>query len=164
MIPPHEQGDLEVGEVALGSNYGRQVYFDLLGNDEIASNVISEWDLSLESASGGWTIRLNSSKFMLAGNSRDTDFSIPLEPADLEMVFDKSDGNPDSTAIGNWLEVADDSVRSLEDNFDGFLQIRHDHPVRNKKTGTRPRLLCLFLRIISFPEFHFRHGKISFRE
>jgi hypothetical protein len=114
MVPPHEQGDLEVGQVALGTTYQRQVYFDLLGNDEAASNVISDWDLSFESASGGWLIRLNSSKFMLAGNSFDTDFSAELNPADLDMVFDKSDGNPDSTAIGAWYELMEDTAHSLK--------------------------------------------------
>jgi hypothetical protein len=113
MVPPHEQGDLEVGQVALGSNYARQVYFDLLSNDEAASNVISDWDLSFESGSGGWTIRLNSSKFMMAGNSHGTDFGEPIDPAELQMIFDKSDGNPDSTAIGTWYEMTEDSVSSL---------------------------------------------------
>jgi len=113
MVPPHEQGDLEVGQVALGTTYARQVYYDLLRNDEAASNIISDWDLSFESASGGWTIRLNTSKFMMAGNSFDTVFSAELNPADLDMVFDKSDGNPDSTAIGSWFEMVEDSAFSL---------------------------------------------------
>ncbi|MEN8204356.1 MAG: HmuY family protein [Bacteroidota bacterium] len=114
MVPPHEQGDLELGEVALGTTYSRQVYFDLLSNDEIASNVISDWDLSFESASGGWIIRLNSSKFMLAGNSFNTDFAAELKSSDLHMRFDQSDGNPDSTALGPWFEITEDSVRSLK--------------------------------------------------
>lgn len=114
MVQPHEQGDLEVGQVALGSGYERQVYFDLFSNDEIASNLIGEWDLSFESSTGEWIIRLNSAKFMLAGNSGNSEFSAEIPQEDLELVFDKSDGNPDSTAIGSWYEIRGDSLRSLQ--------------------------------------------------
>ena len=102
IVPPHEAGDLTVGVTQMGPYYGRQVYYDLAGNMEVSSNEVSAWDLSFESASGGWEIRLNSSMFMYAGNSFDTLFSADLSPAGLDMLFDASTGNPDSTAIGNW--------------------------------------------------------------
>jgi len=109
MIPPHEQGDLEEGQAALGSFYESQVYFDLSTNEEVSSSSINDFDLSFESAGGGWLIRLNSAQFMVAGNSGDTLFSADLNMGDLEMKFDQSDGNPDSTAIGNWYEISEDS-------------------------------------------------------
>ncbi len=102
MITPHEQGDLEEGQAPLGSYYENQVYFDLHNNEEISSSSIYDYDLSFESSGGGWIIRLNSAKFMLAGNSHDTVFSADLIPDSLDMKFDTSDGNPDSTAIGMW--------------------------------------------------------------
>ena len=109
MVPPHEQGDLLEGQAALGPYYETQVYYDLNGNEEVTSSSIYDWDLSFESSAGGWIIRLNSAKFMLAGNSNDTLFSAELIMDDLEMKFDKSDGNPDSTAIGKWYEISEDS-------------------------------------------------------
>jgi len=112
LIPPHEQGDLEVGQAALGSFYENQVYFDLYENQAASSSSIYTWDLSFESSGGGWIIRLNSAKFMLAGNSYDTVFTSDLLLEDLEMIFDKSDGNPDSTALGNWFETSEDSAWS----------------------------------------------------
>jgi len=112
MIPPHEQGDLEEGQAALGAYYENQIYFDLYDNEEVSSSSIYAYDLSFESATGGWIIRLNSAQFMLAGNSHDTVFSAVLNMADLDMLFDKSDGNPDSTAIGAWYEISEDSVWS----------------------------------------------------
>ncbi len=112
MIPPHEQGDLEEGQAALGAYYENQVYFDLYDKEEVSSSSINAYDLSFESATGGWIIRLNSAQFMLAGNSHDTVFSAVLNMDDLEMMFDKSDGNPDSTAIGAWYEISEDSVWS----------------------------------------------------
>ncbi|MEA3462734.1 MAG: HmuY family protein [Bacteroidota bacterium] len=112
MIPPHEQGDLEEGQAGLGSLYENQVYFDLSENEEASSSSINDWDLSFESSTGGWIIRLNSAQFMLAGNSMDTLFSEELTMDDLEMKFDKSDGNPDSTAMAEWFEISDDSTWS----------------------------------------------------
>ncbi|MEN8229540.1 MAG: HmuY family protein [Bacteroidota bacterium] len=112
LVPAHEQGNLEEGQAALGSGYENQVFFDLHGNMEVSSNLISEWDLSFESSSGEWLIRLNSSKFMVAGNSYDTTFAANHNQTDLEMLFDSSDGNPDSTAIGTWFQSDEDSTWS----------------------------------------------------
>ena len=112
-IPPHEQGDLSEGQAALGPSYQNQVYFDLFAGKVAASNTVSDWDLSFSGEAGGWTIRLNSSRFMLAGNSMDTLFSTVLNPEQLDMRFDTSDGNPDSTAIGTWYESFEDSIRSF---------------------------------------------------
>jgi len=109
MIPAHEQGDMEEGQTALGSYYENQVYFDLSANEAVSSSSINGFDLSFESADGGWLIRLNSAQFMVAGNTEDTLFSADVNMDDLEMKFDKSDGNPDSTAIGNWYEISEDS-------------------------------------------------------
>lgn len=114
MVSPHEQGDLKEGVAALGPAYEKQVYFDLHGNVEVTSNYISEWDLSFESSTGGWLIRLNSSKFMYAGNSAETSFTTDLDPAQLDMRFDRSDGDPDSTAIGSWYQSEEDSTWSLK--------------------------------------------------
>ncbi|MCK5136017.1 MAG: HmuY family protein [Bacteroidales bacterium] len=113
MVAPHQQGDLEVGEAALGPNYARQIFYDLNRNMEVTSNVLSNWDLSFESSTGGWLIRLNSSKFMYGGNSNDTTFAAEINESGLEMRFDPSDGNPDSTAIGAWFEDSGDSIWSL---------------------------------------------------
>jgi hypothetical protein len=112
MVPPHEQGDLAEGQAAMGPNYGTQVFFDLHDNREVSSNALSDWDLSFESANGGWSIRLNSAQFMLAGNSNDTLFNADLVMEDLNMKFDKSDGHPDSTAIGSWFGTSEDSLWS----------------------------------------------------
>lgn len=113
MVMPHDQGDLEVGVAEMGFYYGRQVYYDLHQNREVASNAVTEWDLRFESAGGGWTIRLNSSKFMLAGTTGDTVFSdIPVKE-EMDMTFDHSGGYPDSTAIGTWYSLAGDSAISM---------------------------------------------------
>ncbi len=133
MVPPHEQGDLEEGQVGLGTTYERQVYYDLLANVEVESHLISEYDLSFESSSGGWIIRLNSAKFMLAGNSEDTVFTNEIVTADLDMIFDKSDGNPDSTAIGTWFELGDE----LAESYRNIYLIDRGKNENNKPMGLR---------------------------
>jgi len=114
MVPSHQQGNLEVGQASQGSNYERQVFYDLDRNVELRSNVISAWDLCIESIAAGGIIRLNSSKHMVAGNSYDTTFLQDLAKGDLDMRFDSSDGHPDSTAIGAWFIQGDESMRSHE--------------------------------------------------
>ena len=111
-VLPHEQGDLTEGQVAMGAYYGTQVFFDLNSNAVVSSNALIDWDLSFESANGGWIIYLNTAKFMLAGNSFDTLFNADLNAEELNMKFDKSDGNRDSTAIGPWFEISEDSAWS----------------------------------------------------
>jgi len=114
MVPRHEQGDLLEGIASQGSSYERQVFYDLQTNREVSSNLISEWDLCFEKSGGLMSIRLNSSKFMWAGNSYDTAFLDIIDRADLEMRFDRSDGDPDSTAIGTWFDPESETVSSLE--------------------------------------------------
>ena len=113
MVPPHEQGDMLEGQAAMGALYGTQVFYDLHHNQVAASGPVTAWDLSFASAGGEWTIRLNSAKFMYAGNSHDTSFQQELEASELDMLFDASHGDPDSTAIGKWVEQTQDSTWSL---------------------------------------------------
>lgn len=113
MVLPHEQGDVLEGSVAMGTLYGIQAYYDLHNNQIAASGPVTGWDLSFACAPEDWTIRLNSANFMYAGNSGDTSFQQELTVEELEMLFDASHGDPDSTAIGKWNEQTEDSTWSL---------------------------------------------------
>jgi len=113
MVSPHQQGNLVEGNAALGPDYEYQVFFDLNRNLEVMSNLVSDWDLSFESSTGGWLIRLNSSKFMYAGDSFDTVFMNMPDQSELDMRFDASNGNPDSTAFGQWFQSSNDSTASF---------------------------------------------------
>jgi hypothetical protein len=111
-VPPHQQGDLEEGVAPMGPLYGSQVYYDLGSNGEAASIPVTAWDLAFEGSTGGWMVRLNTARFMMAGNTEDTLFSVRIGPDQLEMRFDPSSGNPDSTAIGEWYETVSGSIVS----------------------------------------------------
>ena len=91
--------------VELNQYYQFQAYFDLGKGETVASNDRNIWDLGFESNDSSWHIVLNTSAFMLAANTGQTDFESVTDTTGLVWKYDKSDGNPDSTAIGNWFSV-----------------------------------------------------------
>lgn len=111
-VAPHLPGDLTVGTVELTQNYKYQVFFNLVDNETVKNNLISEWDLGFETSDSGWHVILNTSKMMLAGNSVNTNFEEVKSSSGLFMTYDKSDGNLDSTAIGNWYNWSDENPES----------------------------------------------------
>mgnify|MGYP001210809757 CR=1 FL=1 len=89
------------------SIYEYETYFSLSDAKIVAHNNYADWDLGFESTESGYHIILNSSRFMYAGNTGSTDFNgITTNIADT-MIFDRSSGNLDSTAIGNWGDFSD---------------------------------------------------------
>jgi len=103
-IAPHDPGNVETVAIELTKDYRYQVYFDL-GSGEIAStNLKKEWDLGFECQENGWHIILNTSNFMVAAATGQTDFSVPIDTVGFKWKFDVSSGNRDSTAIGQWVD------------------------------------------------------------
>jgi len=103
-VLPHEPGENQIDTIALTALYKNQVYFDLEKGDAILTNLRKTWDLSFESASEGYRIRLNTSCFMVAAQIEGT-FGLPADTTGAIWKFDHSNGSPDSTAIGNWFLV-----------------------------------------------------------
>jgi len=114
MVTPHDPGDLTVGVVELTETYKYQVFYDLETNKSVKQNLISEWDLGFQTSDSGWHIILNTSKMMLAGNTGSTVFESVKSKGEIEMNYDPSHGNLDSTAIGNWYLLSDKNPVSLE--------------------------------------------------
>ena len=54
---------------------------------------------------------------MVAGNTLDTNFIAVSSQAGIEMDFDRSNGNPDSTAIGMWYAEEEDLKRSKREVY-----------------------------------------------
>lgn len=117
MVLPHETGDLMVGLAELTETYKYQVFYDLETNKPVKQNLISEWDLGFETSDSGWHVILNTSKMMLAGNSGQIDFETVKSKNGIEMNFDPSHGNLDSTAIGNWYKLSEGQPVSLENVY-----------------------------------------------
>jgi len=127
MVTPHDPGDVETDTISITeiSNnqivyYRNQVYYDLLSGKVISENGKSIWDLGFEAAEEGWHIILNTATFMYAANTGLTDFKQPIDTAGLVWKFDKSDGDLDSTAIGNWLNLSSEDSSFI---FPGYVYV-----------------------------------------
>ncbi len=101
---------IQTTTIEMNEYYQYQVYFDLNRNLEVSSNDKSKWDLGFESGDSTWHILLNTSAFMYAANSGEKDFEAVTDTTGLIWKYDKSDGNLDSTAIGNWLNFSGDDT------------------------------------------------------
>ena len=96
--------------VEMNEYYLYQVYFDLNSNREVARNEKNDWDIGFESADSSWRITLNTSAFMMAANSNQTELEMVTDTSGLVWKFDKSDGNPDSTALGDWMQISENDT------------------------------------------------------
>ena len=107
MIEPHLPGNVQTDTIPMTMTYRYQVWFDLKLGMETGKNVKSDYDLSFDCAPDGWRIVLNTSDFMYAADLGEVEFGTPKDTSGVKWTFDKSDGNPDSLAIGSWFEVID---------------------------------------------------------
>jgi hypothetical protein len=112
-ITPHDPGNVKTEEIELTKDYRYQVYFDLGAEQVVSTNLKNEWDLGFECGPKGWHIILNTSNFMVAAKSGLVDLSLPIDTVGYKWNFDVSSGNPDSTAIGKWMNFeTPDSVKT----------------------------------------------------
>lgn len=101
---------LQTTTIEMNKYYLYQSYFDLNTDTEVARNEKNDWDIGFESRDSSWHIVLNTSAFMYAANTGETDFEAVTDTTGLIWKFDKSDGNPDSTAVGNWLDISNNDT------------------------------------------------------
>lgn len=104
-VQPHQGGDVTTDTVSLTQNYKNQVYFDLGSGSEVGTYSRTEWDLAFEGKTDGTHILLNSACFMKVADCGLTPFAQPIDTAGLQWKFDRSDGNPDSTALLGWINI-----------------------------------------------------------
>ena len=115
-IPPHDPGDVITESIELTRDYRYQVYYDLGSSQVISSNLKKEWDLGFECSPEGWHILLNTSSFMVAAATGSDDFNAPIDTTGFDWRVDKSDGNLDSTAIGNWFTWSEPDSNKIYTN------------------------------------------------
>jgi hypothetical protein len=103
-VPKHDAGNVITSSVDLGDTYKWQIYFNLESNSIVSQNLKTIWDLGFENGENGTRIVLNSSKFMFARNTNNTNFTAVTDTLGFEFnkKWDHPSGNLDSTAIGNW--------------------------------------------------------------
>jgi hypothetical protein len=107
-VTPHEAGDATVNSVTMGKKYDTRVYFDLGTDQVVGSHSIDDWDIGFSCEPGNFSIILNDSKLMEAGDLGQVSIDTPIDPEDttltIEWKFDEPTGHKDSTAIGFWYE------------------------------------------------------------
>jgi heme-binding HmuY-like protein len=117
-LPPRMPGDPKIATLD-ESIYDHQVYFNLSNDAVVAMNGILDWDLGFEASENGWHIILNPST-MSRAVSRGTDWDAVTSTGGIpfdDWKWDKSDGNMDSTAIGNWISFETDPPTFTNDVY-----------------------------------------------
>lgn len=112
MILPHDRGDVQTDTIAMTDSYKYQIYFSLDSSRVVRSNSKTDSDLGFECTQDGWHILLNTSTFMKISDLGIVEFGLKQDTLGKKFYFDKSDGNPDSTAIGQWFNVSGDDTVS----------------------------------------------------
>jgi hypothetical protein len=109
--PP--QGETEVVQIEMTSQYNKQVFYDLFTNQIISSNDNAIWDFAFDADDNGYHIWLNSSKLMQAYNTGSSDFEGVNSEAGAEWTWDYPEGTMDKNAIGEWGTFNNGNVNSF---------------------------------------------------
>ncbi|HLP51122.1 MAG TPA: HmuY family protein [Chitinophagales bacterium] len=100
-LPP--PGAEETDQVGMGETYETTVFYKFSTKTQIERN-LNTWHLQFESAPTGWHIRMNGGRAMQIWNTGSTNFAqVIAADDDSNWDWDISDGNDDSTAIGQWF-------------------------------------------------------------
>jgi len=105
LIAPHPRGNVQTDTIGMTQNYLNQVYFSLDSGRVVSTNSKTAFDLGFECSQAGWHVILNTSDFMKVADLGEVVFGQAYDTTGLIMRFDKSDGNPDSNAIGRWFSI-----------------------------------------------------------
>jgi hypothetical protein len=114
-IIPFDRGDKISATIEMTQTYKFQVYYNLEIAQVVAVVNKQSFDLMFDSGPEGSNIFLNTANFMTAARTGKNNFSEVTNTAGLTMNFDPSNGNRDSTAVGNWFSMnGNDTVFSGE--------------------------------------------------
>lgn len=110
IVEPHDPGDVSIIVIPMTQYYSNQVYFNLDHGEIISSNTRSIFDLNFSCIDTSTIIRLNTANFALAAETMYDNLDDVTDTIGLIWKFDKSDGNPDSIAFGNWITINDEDT------------------------------------------------------
>jgi hypothetical protein len=105
LIAPHPRGNVKTDTIEMTQNYLNQLYFSLDSGRVVSTNAKTAFDLGFECSQAGWHVILNTSDFMKVADLGEVVFGQAYDTTGLIMRFDKSDGDPDSNAIGRWFTI-----------------------------------------------------------
>lgn len=105
MVAPHPRGDVTEVTIGMTQNYQYQVYYNLATASETGKVIKTSHDLLFDNNPEGWRVWLNSSLFARLAHTGTNDFAAVTDTMGAAWLFDKSDGHPDSNAVGVWLDT-----------------------------------------------------------
>lgn len=105
LIPGHEPGEVSTMIIPMTMYYTNQVYFNLENGEIVSSNNRSIFDLNFSCNDTSTIIRLNSANFAKASETMYDKLEDVTDTTGLNWKFDSSDGNSNSIAILNWINI-----------------------------------------------------------
>lgn len=112
-VEPYDRGEKITAVIPMteivGQNvylYVNQAFYNLNSTSIVSVNDKKSYDLAFDAMPEKARIWLNTANFMTAGKTSEPDFASVSSSAGLDMRFDPSSGNPDSTAIGDWYTIS----------------------------------------------------------
>lgn len=92
-----------VDSVSQGETYDNTIFFRFEDGLKTERNIFT-WSLAFESATNGWHIRINNGRNAAINRTGSQDFLTTYTVStSTKWDYDVSSGNPDSTAVGEWL-------------------------------------------------------------
>ncbi len=104
-VPMPYRGNVRVDTIAMTSSYQYQIYFRLDSGAVEQFNERTRSDLGFDCSPSGYHIILNTADFMRIADVGARPFGQSIDTTGVKWKFDKSDGNPDSIATGQWFSV-----------------------------------------------------------
>jgi hypothetical protein len=101
-VEPFDRGDAALVQIAMGSDYETQVWYDLSENRVVATNDRFAWDIAFDCSDSAHFVHLNSSVVMMAARAETKNFEDPVDAASLSFKPDHPSGSEDSLALGEW--------------------------------------------------------------
>lgn len=102
-VSKHERGDVTERQVAMGSDYKDQIWYDLESDQIVSVNLSTDWDLSFDCDKETHRIFLNSSLYMQAAVANSTVWEEVTTNKNLAYKVDLPYIDIDSLALGEWL-------------------------------------------------------------
>lgn len=110
MVPAHEPGQVTTMVIPMTQYYTYQVYFDIMSGEIVSSNDRSIFDLNFDCNDTSTIIKLNTANFAMIALTEFESFEEVTDTTGLKWNYDKSDGNPDSIALLNWINIANNDT------------------------------------------------------
>ncbi|PKP23699.1 MAG: hypothetical protein CVU06_06905 [Bacteroidetes bacterium HGW-Bacteroidetes-22] len=105
MVEPHPRGSITEVTIGLTQNYQYQIFYDLSEAAGSGKQLKTSHDLLFDNRPEGWQVWLNTALFARLAHTGFTDFGAVTDTTGAVWTFDKSDGDPDSNAVGVWLDT-----------------------------------------------------------